>query len=386
MSRLKLFPLIALISVIPTLAVWLPFYLNTPKVWGIPIPEGGMQTVASNYDGPLYIAVAKSMYQKDIIQSSFSFTLPYEYYAAHFPLYPVLIRALAQVTGYVWGMLGVVLLTSIGAHIFFFLFAREYTKSDNEALWLTFIFGFLPARWLIVRSVGSPEPLFLMSIIASLYFFKKEKYLWAGVAGALAQLTKSPGILLFASYAVFLALDYGKKIILAKNFKSGLAKINVKSLFLLLIPLSLLGLFSYYQSVFGDFFAYFNSGDNIHLFFPPFQIFNYSQPWVNTHWLEDVIFVYMIGALAFVNLIYERNWRLVSFFAFFFISLLFVSHRDVLRYSLPLLPLVIISFREYLSKPQFKIVMLFLIIPVYLMSLVFIGNNTMSISNWGQLL
>lgn len=61
---------------------------------------------------------------------------------------------------------------------YFYLFIRQYV--GREALWFTFVFALFPARWLIVRSVGSPEPLFVGAIIASLYYFQNKKYWWAG--------------------------------------------------------------------------------------------------------------------------------------------------------------------------------------------------------------
>ena len=50
---------IILISILPTLAVWLPFFFRLEKVWGIPLSQNGMATIVANYDGPLFIAVAK---------------------------------------------------------------------------------------------------------------------------------------------------------------------------------------------------------------------------------------------------------------------------------------------------------------------------------------
>jgi hypothetical protein len=67
---------------------------------------------------------------------------------------------------------------------------------------------------------------------------------------------------------------------------------NIKELFkakylpLFLIPFGVVLVFSLYLVQTGDFWVYFKSGDNMHLFFPPFQIFNSSEPWVGTFWLR----------------------------------------------------------------------------------------------------
>ena len=124
-----------------------------------------------------------------------------------------------------------------------------------------------------------------------------------------------------------------------------------------LIPASLIGVFFLFRDKFGDFFAYFHSGDNIHLFFPPFQIFNYSQPWVNTHWLEEIIFIYIVGALGLLYLIKKKEITLSWFVGIFFTLLLFVSHRDLMRYGLPIMPFLFVAFSDLLTSKEFKIIM-----------------------------
>jgi hypothetical protein len=237
---------------------------------------------------------------------------------------------------------------------------------------LTFVFSIFPARWLIVRSVGSADPLFIASIIGSLYFFKEKKYFWAGVWGAIAQLTKSAGILLFISYLVYFVWQ--------KRFEFK------KFLPMLLIPISLFMVFLLYSFLTGDFFAYFKSGDNIHLFFPPFQVFNFSASWVGTFWLEEIIFVYLIGALGVLRLFKQKKYEFAIFSAVFFLSTLFVSHRDLIRYSLPIVPFILLAFSDVLIKKEFKIALGIIIIPIYLFSLAFISQNVMPISNWAPFL
>jgi hypothetical protein len=375
----RLLPIVA-ISLIPTLLVWLPFFLRLGNFWGIPLPQNGMATIVANYDGPLYIVAAKSFYNPETI-NTFEFSLPAKYYAAHFPLFPLLIKALAVFFGFPYAMLTLTLATSLLALYFFYKFIKDYVNEKN-ALLLTLIFSLLPARFLIVRSVGSPEPLFVAAIIASIYYFRKEKYLWAGIWGAIAQLTKSPGIVLFLAYGgVILSARLGKIATAgaANWFKSLELK---KYLPLILIPAALLIVFIFYGLTLGDFFAYFRSGDNIHLIFPPFSIFNYSAPWVGTFWLEEVIFVYLFGVLTIVRLINFRERVLAWFVGIFFASLLFVSHRDLIRYALPLTPFVILAFSETLLKREFKIALAVLAIPIYLFSLAYISQNVMPISDW----
>ena len=384
LSRItKLLPLLAL-TLIPTFLIWLPFFLRLGTFWGIPLPQRGMEVIVANYDGPLYLVAAKSFYNPEIIKS-FEFSLPVEYYAAHFPLFPLLIKLGGALLGFPYALLTITVLSSFLAIFFFNKFIKDYVSGKN-ALWLTAVFSVFPARFLVVRSVGSPEPLFLAAIIASICYFRKEKYLWAGIWGAVATLTKSPGILVFLAYlGVVLSPKIGK--IATESFSKWFVSLELKKyLPLLLIPGALLAVFVLYGIRLGDFLAYFHSGDNIHLFFPPFSIFNYSSPWVGTFWLEEVIFVYLFGVIALVRLINFRERTLAWFVGIFLTSLIFVSHRDLIRYGLPIVPFAILAFSETLIKKEVKIALAVLALPIYLFSLSYISQNVMQISDWAPFL
>jgi hypothetical protein len=187
-------------------------------------------------------------------------------------------------------------------------------------------------------------------------------------------LTKSPGILLFASYAIYYVIE---------SFKNKKIDFKLKKTYpLLLIPIGLILVFIFYKITFGDFFAYFHSGDNIHLRFPPFQIFNFSAPWVGTFWLEEIIFIYIIGAIGIYKLVQKKELELASFTGLFYLTILFVAHRDLLRYFLPVVPFLIVAFSDVLTSKEFKIALGISIIPIYLYSLAFISQNVMPIANW----
>jgi Gpi18-like mannosyltransferase len=343
-----------------------------------------METIVANYDGPLYIVVAKTFYNSSLIKSDFQFPLPVEYYAAHFPLFPFLIRIFSGILGFPYSMLFITVAASFVALYFFNKFIKQYVN-PKEALFLTFVFSIFPARWLVVRSVGSAEPLFLAGIIASIYYFQNKKYLLSSIWGAIAQLTKSPAILLFIAYICTIAYPIVNSFVM--NKLSNLRKnLDVRTFLVFLIPIALLFVFVIYKFTYNNFLAYFNSGDNIHLFFPPFEIFNYSQPWVNTHWLEEIVFIYMLCLSGVLLLYKKKDLVLFSFVSIFFISTIFVSHRDLMRYSLPVVPFLFPAYSKYLVSKEFKIVIVFLVLPIYLFSLAFISNNVMPISNWAPFL
>ena len=380
-SQVRNFIILALISLIPTLLIWAPFFFRLKSFWNIPLPQSGMATIVANYDGPLFLVVAKTLYDPELIKQSFAFPLPIEYYAAHFPLYPLLVRFLAWVMGYPYAMLSVTIFTSVLALYFFYKFILQYIDK-KYAFWTVFVFAILPARWLIVRSVGSAEPLFIASLVASIYYFQQKKYWWAGIWGAAAQLTKSPGILLFVTYFLVLSVP-NMKIAAIDSFAKWIKSLSLEKVYpIFLIPLSLVALFVFYAIRFNDFFAYFHSGDNIHLFFPPFTIFNYSQPWVGTFWLEEIILVYLFALLGLIRLIRQKHSTLAWFVAVYFFSIIFVSHRDLIRYSLPIIPFLLVAFSKTINKKEFRIVMAILFIPIFLFSLAYISQNVMPISDW----
>jgi len=199
-------------------------------------------------------------------------------------------------------------------------------------------------------------------------------------------LTKSPGVLLFI--ALFTTIIAPRlKTLATRGIKIFIKNLRLKKTWGLgLIPVGLLIVFSIYSYTFGDFFAYFKSGDNIHLFFPPFQIFNYSAPWVGTFWLEEIIFVYLLGAIGVHKLKSLKNKSLYYYSLIFFTSILFIAHRDIMRYALPITPLMLIAYKDTILSKEFKIAFGIIIIPIFLYSLAFISQNAMQISNWAPFL
>lgn len=380
----KLAPIL-LLAFIPTILIWIPFFARLKSFWTIPLPDNGMATIVANYDGPLYLVAAKSFYNANYIKDNFQFPLTTEYYSAHFPLFPIFIKLFAVFFGFPYSMLFVTIFSSFLALFYFYKLAVRYMKGQ-EAMWLTTVFAVFPARWLIVRSVGSAEPFFMAATLASLYYFNRKKYLFSGIAGALAAMTKSPGVLLFLGLLTTTLIPHAKTLA-TNGVVDFIKKLNLKKTWpIFLIPVGTLLVFSLYGVLYNDFFVYFKSGDNIHLFFPPFQIFNHSAPWVGTYWLEEIIFIYLLGAIGIYKLKKEKMYSLYHFSLIFFISLLFVAHRDLLRYALPITPLILIAYKKVLLSKEFKIAFWVILIPIYLYSLSFISQNAMPISNWAPFL
>lgn len=372
--------IISLLVIISTFILWLPFIIKTNNFYGIKIekPELGIYNVIRHWDGPLYIIPAKTLYNKnDQLLKNKPEGLQELYFSAHFPLYPLTLRLFAPLVGYPKSILLSTLIASIFLYCFFYYFVKKNKLTEFPFI-LTVVFLFLTPRFLIVRSVGSPEPLFLLLIMLSIYFFQNKKYFFSGIFGYLATTTKSPGILLFISYCLWILLE------ILKN-----KKFEKKWLWLLLIPIGLISVFTLYAFRYGDFFAYFKSGDNIHLLFPPFKVFSHNRSWIDTAWLEEIIFIYFFYLLAIINLIkfnlktYRLSFHVMcSFMIIFFLAIISVGHRDISRYSLPMLPFGLISLERFFTSKKFIIALLLLLPAIYLYAINFMSYNIAPINDW----
>ncbi len=346
------------VAILSTLAIWV--VLGMPKIY-------------QNYDGPFYLVVAKAWYNKDLIRHSFSFALPLEYYPAHFPLYPMLIDLFALAfLNHLQAMVAVNLIISAAGAAVIYKTAEKMRWESPFWTGLAWLFWW-PRMW-AVRSVGSPESLFVTAIVLSLYFFGKRKYWLAGLAGSAAMLTKSPGILLLAAFGMWLVVNYIK----TKKWDKDIWPVA-------LIGLTALGLFYFFYLKTGDFMAYFHTGDNIHLQILPFRVFDSSQLWVGSFWLEDIIWIYLIAGIGVYRAL-KKNLVWGGFGLIFYLTLLFVSHRDISRYSLPLVPVVLLGFSDLLARKEVKWALALAIIPLFFYTLNFVNNNTLTIANWAPFL
>jgi len=262
------------------------------------------------------------------------------------------------------------LATAAGAVVIYKIFEQ---KKWGGPLWISMAWLFLWPRMWAVRSVGSPETLFILFIMLSLWAFDMKKYWWAAIAGSLAVLTKSPGILLLITYCTLAIGNYLKT-----------KKVEWKTWPVGLIGLTLVGLFYFFQIRTGDFWAYFKTGDSIHLGIIPFRIFDSSQPWVGSWWLEDVIWIYLIGGLGVYRAL-KKNLVWGVYGVILLSTILFVAHRDISRYSLPLVPVVLLGLSEIFERKEVRWAIVLLIIPLFFYTLNFVTHNILAIADWAPL-
>jgi hypothetical protein len=335
-----------------------------------------METIWANYDGPNYIAIAKCGYDRDCLRSTFALPMPLEYYPAHFPGFPFLINTFNNFFAGPQAMIFVTLLSSLLLTLFSYLFFGLYFPASKSFL-LSIILIFFPARLFVLRQIGSPEPLFLASILASIYFFKKEKYWLSAIFVAIVQTLKSPGLILFAAFV----LDWLIQLVKTRQ-------LNLPKYFWYLFsPLSVVAIFYLYYLQTGDFMAYFHSGDNIHLSFIPYSVFMSQNVWIDTIWLEDVIYIFGLAIIALFSLQHKFKKSIIFLFPLLFtIATIFVGHRDISRYIAPVYPFIILSLGKFLTQKRILLVFIILIPAVILYSINFITGNTAPIGNWAPYL
>ncbi len=373
MNVKRAIPYFTLLCVIlaTTLLVWLPFLIRSENWIGLHIPDSNFSYIYKHFDGPLYIIPAKTVYglkEFDTINRDSVLPRDGRYFAAHLPLYPILIGLFAPFVGYLKSMIGITLLFSTLLGLAFFYIVKRFKLTHHPVL-LTVVFMMFP-RFLVVRSVGAPETLFLFLLLTSLYFFEKKNYVLSGLLGGLASATKTPGLLLFLAYICAFLEEFSKT-----------RKAKISWIGIIIVPLGFVGVCLLYYFRMGDFFAYFNSGDNIHLVFP-FSVFNFQKNWVGTAWLEDILWYFAFYGLAVYQL---KSSTYKSFFYFaliFFTATLFVQHRDISRYSLPLLPLSVIAFESFFTSKQFRIIFGILLFGIFMYTWNFLIYNIMPISEW----
>lgn len=376
--------IITLFIILSTIIMWLPHYLELRNLFGLNFRQG-FSTIYQNYDGLEYVAIAKTWYNPTDL-GALPGSLSSNYYAAHFPGYPIFISLFAPFLGYLKSMLAVSLLFTIGSAFIFYFLVKDF-QLTHKPLFLTLVFLVLPARWIIVRSVGTPEPVFIFFILAATYYLMKAKYIkfsatyiWmAALFAAIAQFVRPPGNL-FAITVFLYALWDSFNSLREHGFRQRIYHFLQYYPFLL-VPITLSGVFLLFHFTLTDFWAYFNSGDNIHLTFPPFAVFNQSQYWVGSIWLEDIVYIFLIGFVGGVFLLRNKLPLMGIFVLVYLTASVFVAHRDISRYTLPIAPFVIIAFEKVLTSKEFQVVLIILSLGIYLYAQNFILANTAPIPN-----
>lgn len=365
---------IFLITFIPIFLVYIPFIFKFSHFFFLTIKEPGFANVLKNWDGPHYAIVAKSWYDVEIIKDLIFIPINTTYYAAHFPLFPLFMKLLTPFFDIFKSGLIMNLIFGFLLNIVFFNIAKTYTK---KPLFLTLLFTVFPPRFWVVRSIIAPEPLMLLLILLSLHFWNNKQYFLSSVFGMFSVFTKIQALFLFPAYIGELIEDK----ILRKR------KMDIRWLWIILIPLAFIFLSIFYYYRVGDFFAFLKAEKQNNLFFYfPFSQFNYLNTWGGTAWLEDIAF-YFLGAFVLIASLFKsknRSWFYLALFYTLFLTV--IPQRDVTRFMYPLLPMFLLQFEKFLTSDEFVWGFFFGSPALYFYTVNFMLVNQAPIADWTKLL
>jgi hypothetical protein len=315
---------LALLNVVSILLVYAPFLDR-------------LSLITRYWDGPMYMYVAATLYSIPADSPLHVLNLPDYYYACHLALFPLMIRLFSFALGYEWAMLFVVAACSSLATVYFYRLLKEFNLSVNPFMVSAF-FVFFPSRWLLYHSVGATEPLFVLLVIASLYYYKRESYLAAFVLAGLASVTRIFGILMLVSYVITLVYQ--------KKYR------HIPLTFI--IPLFLGLNFAVYWAVYHDPLAYFRYNGGF-MEAVPFLMFFENAARGATNNAELFFAFYVLFLLGTLRL--RRHQEIFVFTAVYVLACAFVMHPDVSRYLLPAAPFaLLVAFDEVIARKEFLLV------------------------------
>lgn len=360
-NELRDFVFVIAFILVTTLMVWAPFLFRLGSDKSVQNTYG-FEAVYRNYDGPLFVIPAKTLYRSDQIEKLRVLDLKPAYYAAHMPGYVFLIRLCAPLFGYLTSMLYVNVLASIIFGCLLILLYKDVFKA-RRYIELTMMTLLLPRLW-VIRSVGSSEMVFMTCILASILLFSNKRYVWSALFAFFASFTRIHGVLWGASlvgYFIYLSI------------KSERRDIRV------LIP-ALGSVFGFvavclvYLRQYGDFFAYFHTTAVVPIGMVYSQ-FDSKAKEIKTFFLEDILFYFGILWIYIFDQWKKNRDVIFVFVIIYFGFVLTIQHRDIARYLLPVMPFVIGTAHKLFEKASVRYALVALVPAVYWYVVNFMSSN-----------
>jgi len=149
------------------------------------------------------------------------------------------------------------------------------------------------------------------------------------------------------------------------------------------VPITVVLIFYLYYLQTGNFWAYFHSGDNFHLNFLPYLVFVSTKSWINTIWLEDIVYIFLFAIYGVYRLVKKYKFDITAVYPLVFtLATLLVAHRDISRYIAPVYPFMLLAYKKFFTKHPVKIILILLIPAIVLYAINFVWGNTAPISDW----
>lgn len=291
------------------------------------------------WDGPSYLTIARDGYHAAPDNPLASDPAKPPFYLAHLPAYPALVRLLSFL-GYERALLAASVASAALAAVVFFRLARDVWKLDSP-LYLSLVFLFATPRWLLYRSVGASEPLFIALALIAVFSFERERFLSASLAGALATLTRPVGVLIYPAFALVLFLRGRRR----------------EQLFLLAIPAALAGYLFFCQQRFGSAGAMAEPNLDRFSSLVPFHVLGWLLQQVrHIHQAEFYILLALVYAVGILRL--GAFPVPLAYAAFQFAFVLIVGSEDWSRFFLPIMPFaLVLGFRKILDTRAFRCIL-----------------------------
>lgn len=294
-----------------------------------------MTTVYRFWDGPNYLTIARTLYDVEPDNPLLAYVYEPRYFLVHLPVYPLLVRTLS-IVGYQQALLLVSVLATCAATVLFYRLCRDVWKVASPAF-LTLVFLFLPPRWLLYRSTGSTEAVYMAFTLAAIFFFERSKVGKASAAGVLATLTRISGLMIAPAFAVVL-----------------LRRRRLKELaWLALIPAALAAYFFFCAARTGNFLEYFSQHGEKMAAFRPFGFLPELFGKGLYHQAEFHILLALVYAVGTSRL---RPFPSIFWYCVFELGLhVFISTEDWSRYFLAMAPFaLVVGFRDVIDTKAFR--------------------------------
>jgi Mannosyltransferase (PIG-V) len=364
----------ALLAFVFTRSIILLLFVLTAQLYPVPVKPGlSEESTLSVRKIPFYrimakrVSVADANWYMGIARDGYEqrqFSTEREYNWAFFPLYPLVLRAVAKLTRE-YALTGLLLssffffLALVLLHKTALLFGFDLAVAGRTVLYL----ATFPVSYFFMLPVS--ESLFLLLIVASFYAGKREWWWLAGATGALASGTRITGVLLLPALALLYLETY-------RTYR----RLTVLALFL--IPVGLLSYMYFLYSTTGNALAFkdimISWGRQPGFFLTP--LIDYlRQPLLLAKGWDFRIINFAAAVTAIVCGIILTKWRMWSM-AFFTLASVFVSlssgnMQSQARYVMVLFPVFMVLGRAGNNNRTHKTIFLISLILLILATLLF---------------
>jgi hypothetical protein len=313
---------------------------------------GRMSDVYRFWDAPNYLTIARTLYDVRPDNPLLAYVHTTRYFFVHLPMYPLTVRGLSFI-GYEPALLLVSLLATCLATLLFYRLCRDVWKVASPGF-LTLVFLFLPPRWLLYRSTGSTEAVYITLTLAAIFFFERSHVARASVAGALATLTRISGLMLAPAFGMVLLLRRER----LRRF-----------VWLFLIPAALAAYFWFCSTRTGNFLEYFSQhGDKMSAFVP----FGFLPELFRKGLYHQAEFHILLALAYAVGTSRLRPFPVIFWYCAFELALhLFISTEDWSRYFLAMAPFaLVVGYRDVIDTRAFR----WIFVPYVAVALVYCWN------------